>query len=506
MAHRLPALAIGLLLIVAGVLPAAAAKRVALVIGNNAYEHVPRLEKAVNDADAMARTLQGAGFSVVKATDLARREMNFSMQKFVSQVEPGDVAMLFFAGHGVEIRGENFLLPIDIPDAGPGQEDFVKGEAISLTEVLQRLKRRKAQVNIVILDACRNNPFQTSSGRSVGGTRGLARVNSPKGTFVMYSADAGEEALDKLSKNDTSRNSVFTRTLIPILKRPGLDLVSIARETRRAVRKLALGVSHQQTPAYYDAVLGDFYFTPGDGSAPVERPSSGNPPASGMSQGEAFNLAKELNTIEGWELYLSNFPDGVRAEFVKLRLKKLRQAALTPKDNPAGKQKESSGFDPDDPDCGHPHGQWRVSGVSSNDFLNMRRGPSTTYDKIDRIPYYATGLGKVECEGAWCRVRYKCKVGWVTTRYLRETNISPDKGGNILHFRVAAKELKVRHGGNRGHRVVWRVPGGQDDLTVRWCGKADRRGDVWCIVGWKGREGWARARFLRNTVTGKKPK
>ena len=174
---KLSAFALTLLILALGALPAFALKRVALVVGNNAYEHVAPLEKAVNDADAMTRALEGRGFSVIRAVNLSRRDMNRAMQKFVSRIEPGDVAMLFYAGHGVEIRGENFLLPVDIPNAGPGQEDFVKGEAISLSDVLERLKRRKAQLNIVILDACRDNPFQTASSRGVGGTRGLARVS-----------------------------------------------------------------------------------------------------------------------------------------------------------------------------------------------------------------------------------------------------------------------------------------------------------------------------------------
>lgn len=501
MTRRLSVLCLGLFLLILSMSPVSAANRVALVVGNDAYSHVPRLEKAVNDADAMALALEGRGFQVIKAVNLSRREMNLAMQKFVSQIEPGDVAMLFYAGHGVEIRGENFLLPVDIPNAGPGQEDFVKGEAISLSDVLQRLKRRKAQLNIVILDACRDNPFQTASSCGVGGSRGLARVNSPRGTFVMYSADAGEQALDKLNDGDTNRNSVFTRTLIPFLKRPGLDLVSIARETRRAVRKLALSVSHQQTPAYYDAVLGDFYFTPGSGKPGPDVPS---PPAAQMSKVEAFELAKEMNTIESWELYVSNFPSGVRAEFVKLRLQKLRQAALQKKpEPPKEKPSKSEAFGPD---CGHPHGQWRVAGVQSNDFLNMRRGPNTSSEKVDRLPYSATGIGKLECESGWCRVRYKCKVGWVTTKYLRESAPAAVRDGSILLFRVAgSRGLKVRNGPGRQHRAVWSVPAGKDDLFVRHCSPRNPRGDVWCIVNRNGREGWARARFLENTVTGEPP-
>ncbi|NNE24639.1 MAG: caspase family protein [Rhizobiales bacterium] len=283
---------------------AMAEKRVALVIGNDNYDNVTRLQKAVNDAKAMAGTLRQLGFGVTEASNVARRDMNFAVHQFVNQIEPGDVAMVFFAGHGVEISGENFLLPTDIPDAGPGQEGFVKAESIGLNDILTRLKSKKARLNVIILDACRNNPF-SSAGRSLGATRGLARIAAPNGTFVMYSADAGEAALDRLNDNDENPNSVFTRTLIPLMQKPGLDLVNIAREARRQVRQLALGVSHQQTPAYYDAVLGAFYFSGNRSAAslPQDRASPSTPIAAD------YKLAQEIGTRKGWQAFLDRHGD-----------------------------------------------------------------------------------------------------------------------------------------------------------------------------------------------------
>ncbi|MEM7428662.1 MAG: caspase family protein [Pseudomonadota bacterium] len=321
-----------LVLITVAAGPSLAAKRVALVIGNNAYEHVTPLLKAANDAETMAGTLARTGFAVTKVIDAPRRAMNLAVQKFVNQIEPGDVAMVFFAGHGVEIRGENFLLPTDIPDAAPGQEDFVTGEAISLNAVLDRLKRRQAQLNIVILDACRNNPFQSTGSRSLGASRGLARVNAPKGTFVMYSADAGEEALDRLGNSDSSPNSVFTRTLVPMLERPGVNLVTLARETRRQVRKLARGVSHEQTPAYYDAVLGDFYFTPG--GAKPEPPVS---PPSADTAGDIetdYQLVQKIGSRLAWEAFIEKYagqPDNFYVRLAKAALQKLAVGVTPPK-------------------------------------------------------------------------------------------------------------------------------------------------------------------------------
>ncbi len=244
--------------------PPALAARLALVIGNDKYTEVTKLEKAGNDASAMAGVLKELGFDVSLALDATRREMNSAIQEFVSSVNPGDTALVFYAGHGVEIDGENYLLPIDTPDASGGQADFIAAEAIGLDDLLSRLRDRNAQLNIIVLDACRNNPFSGKGTRSLGGSQGLARISAPQGTFVMYSADVGEAALDRLGNKDTDQNSVFTRTLIPLLKKPGLDLVDTAREVRRKVRDLASTIRHNQTPAYYDAVLGDFFFSQKD--------------------------------------------------------------------------------------------------------------------------------------------------------------------------------------------------------------------------------------------------
>ena len=241
--------------------PTLAQKRLALVVGNDNYENVTKLRKAANDARGIGETLSNLGFEVTTVTNSTRREMNRTLQTFKNSIGEGDIALFFFAGHGVEIEGENYLLPIDVPDAKSDQLEFIKSETIRLNTVLSELRSKKSRLNLVILDACRNNPFSGSAGRSLGGRKGLARISAPQGTFVMYSADVGETALDRLSDDDGNPNSIFTRTLIPLMKTPGFDLVDTAREIRRRVRKLALTVSHDQTPAYYDAVLGDFFFT-----------------------------------------------------------------------------------------------------------------------------------------------------------------------------------------------------------------------------------------------------
>ena len=253
-----------LLLLVVAHGSAGAEARLALVIGNDDYANITRLKKAVNDANAVGEKLSGMGFEVTFATNVARRDMNRAIQNFVSAVKPGDVAMLFYAGHGIEIGGKNYLLPVDVPDADAGGAGFIEAESVALDDILERLRERDARLNIVVLDACRNNPFANGRTRGLGSRGGLARISAPQGTFVMYSADIGETALDRLGDDDSNPNSVFTRTLIPLMGRSDLDLVDTAREVRRQVRRLAQSVRHDQTPAYYDAVLGEFRFAEDD--------------------------------------------------------------------------------------------------------------------------------------------------------------------------------------------------------------------------------------------------
>ena len=239
---------------------AEARERVALVIGNNAYQNVSVLQKAVNDAASVASSLEAQGFAVMMATDLERREMNRAITRFTSAINPGDVAFIFYAGHGVEIDGENYLLPIDIPDARSGDEDFVKAEAIGLSRLLDRVRAVGATINIAIIDACRDNPFDRVGRRSLGGTRGLSRIVAPEGLFVIFSAGAGQSALDGLGPDDDNPNSVFTRALLPLLSEPDLSIRELAIRLRREVNALASIVSHRQVPAYYDEMIGHFSF------------------------------------------------------------------------------------------------------------------------------------------------------------------------------------------------------------------------------------------------------
>ena len=139
--------------------PAHAGKRVALVIGNNDYEHVPALKKAVNDAEAISQELARLGFDVVSAENVGRRAMSRAMVELESKIETGDTALIYFAGHGFAVDGTNYLLPIDVPEAGPGEEGLVRDASFAASGLSDRLQEKGAATVILILDVCRDNPF-----------------------------------------------------------------------------------------------------------------------------------------------------------------------------------------------------------------------------------------------------------------------------------------------------------------------------------------------------------
>lgn len=252
------AVACVLALLVAG--PASAAKRVALVIGNDDYRNVPRLQKAVNDARTIGDALKTLGFQVMVAENQTRVAFSQSLLAFDTTIEPGDTAFFFYAGHGFEIAGQNYLLPIDVPAATEGQEELVRDASIMADRIIDRLQNRGARTAILVLDACRNNPFERRGVRALAGRGGLAPMTTlPEGVFSIFSAGPRQTALDRLSDNDSNLNSVFTRVFVKQLLDPGDNLVQVAQRTRRAVSEMADTIGHKQVPVYFDQMVDDVF-------------------------------------------------------------------------------------------------------------------------------------------------------------------------------------------------------------------------------------------------------
>ena len=312
-----------------------AEKRVALVIGNNAYASLgaeEQLQKAVNDAHAVGDALEQLGFEVARGENLSRVDMLSKLIATAGKVGPGDLAVFFYAGHGVSLDGANYLLPADIPSAEAGGESLIELSAIPEATVIETLKRRGVRVAMIVLDACRNNPFSQGGTRAFGGTtRGLARPPDPaQGVFGLYSAGYGEQALDRLSDADDDPNSVFTRVLVPALRKPGLSLLDIAYEVNEEVARLAETIGHEQHPAHYDqARARDLFLTIAPKAPPTTAVAA---PDADCSLAEAhYREAREIGTRAALQDHIRRFGNCAFAGLAEERIA-LFETTLAPND------------------------------------------------------------------------------------------------------------------------------------------------------------------------------
>lgn len=313
-----------------GTLPEAhAQKRVALVVGIDRYYNLrpdAQLKKARGDASSIAQALRDIGFEVIVKHDLTRSAFNVQWQEFLNTLAPGDTAAFFFAGHGIELSGLNYLLPSDVPNVRPGRDELLRRESLSLQEFLADLRERGTRLNLVILDACRDNPFEQLPGRSIGGARGLAMNEPPEGTFIMFSAGTGESALDRLSDTDSDPNSIYTRLLLPLIKAPDLSLTDVAEQVRTDVRELAESVRHRQTPAYYSQVLGRVCLAGGDcNQQPIAAPTAA--PVVLSEAAEAWDRIRESTNIALLDAFAQRFDGSFYADLARAKQEEVRRKA-----------------------------------------------------------------------------------------------------------------------------------------------------------------------------------
>ena len=229
--------------------PHASAKRIALVVGNGSYQHLPALRNTANDANAIARSLEYANFEVTKLIDADLISMKRAFLAFGRAMrEDVEATFIFYAGHGVQVSGENYLMPVD---ANVSFEDEVAIEGVNANDFLRVLNGSRGAVNIVVLDACRNNPFPSSI-RSA--TAGLAPVLAPRGTLIAYSTAPGSVAWD-----GGGEHSDFTAALAETMRMPGLEIAQVFRKVRGRVLERTDG---KQTPWESSSIIGEFYFVP----------------------------------------------------------------------------------------------------------------------------------------------------------------------------------------------------------------------------------------------------
>jgi uncharacterized caspase-like protein len=286
-----------------GLASASAENRIALVIGNSAYRTVSALPNPANDAKAMTELLRSAGFQVVAAPDLTQADMRQVIGDFATEVGksgPDTVVLVFYAGHGVQIDGENFLVPVDIHVTS---ESDVALQAVRLTDLMNTLASLPSKTRIVMLDACRNNPFSEIN-KTTG--RGLAIVDAPAGSIVSYSTSPGAEAED-----GTGADSPYTTALLTVAKEPGLPIEQAFKKIRLSVHEATEG---RQTPWESTSLSTDFSFFPGGtGARPSPKPA---PQAAqtvdvwrkqiqGKPAREAYEIVLRADTVEAYEAFIA---------------------------------------------------------------------------------------------------------------------------------------------------------------------------------------------------------
>jgi uncharacterized caspase-like protein len=238
-------------------------QRIALVIGNGNYKYNP-LVNPVNDANDMAAALKKCNFTVIKTINATRREMRQSIRRFGEAIIESDaVGLFYYSGHAIQVEGENYLVPIG---AGVYREDEVEDECLRVSSVLRKMETARNRLNIIVLDACRDNPF---GGGFRSSTRGLAKMDAPVGSIFAFSTAPGSVAAD-----GTGRNGLYTSVLLKHMFTPNLEIGQLFRRVRIEVMAAS---ENKQVPWESSCLTGNFYFNPGRGISVLDRPK---PPAS----------------------------------------------------------------------------------------------------------------------------------------------------------------------------------------------------------------------------------
>jgi hypothetical protein len=301
-----------------------AESRIALVIGNSAYTHTTPLTNPRNDAELIAATLTQVGFSVTTILDADQGTMKRALVDFGRLLRSSNaVGLFYYAGHGVQMKGENYLIPVD---ANITDEAEIPIATVNVNEFLATMERAQGPINIVILDACRNNPFP-SSGR--GGTRGLAPLDAPGGTYIAYATAPGQVALD----GDTS-NSPYTRALASSITTPAIPIEEVFKRSRKLVQQQT---GSQQTPWETSSITGEFFFVPPANESGHTPPSSDSEPDRNVELAFWASI-KDSDRREPFQAYLAQYPNGPFAALAQLKIDEIEARAQQQQENPTGNE------------------------------------------------------------------------------------------------------------------------------------------------------------------------
>lgn len=317
---------------------AQAERRVALVIGNSNYENAGKLTNPKNDAEAVSAALKRLGFEVLTGIDTDIQKMISLVRDFSKALEGADVALFYYAGHGLQVDGNNYLAPIDADLSDRADLDF---GTVKLSSVMRQMNRQGA-ANLVFLDACRDNPLAKTLARSLASSsrsatigRGLARVEASVGTLISYATQPGNVALD-----GTDGHSPFTKALLKHIETPGLDVSTMMIRVRQDVIK---ATEQKQVPWDHSSLTGQFYFVPREETevAAVDLTTDNNRSANNGTTRAAqtrlqaeqsamelafWNTVKDTNDPDLLQTYIDRFPDGVYANLARVLKNRARAA------------------------------------------------------------------------------------------------------------------------------------------------------------------------------------
>ena len=530
-------------------LPAHAQDKVALVIGNASYKNSTPLANPVNDARAVAEKLTSIGFEVALYEDLSGQAFRVALGAFSEKALNADLAIVFYAGHAIEMQGKNYLIPIDAEMKSEATAQF---ETITLDQMLQAVRSAR-QLGMVMLDACRNNPFATTMVRSNGtrgDSRGLASVSveGETGLVVSFAAEAGNTADD----GDGS-HSPYTSALLEVLDQPGLEVGRMFRSVRAKVKTATNGkqvpIEQMQLPDQ------DIYLVAGAVVAPViaattttasadPAPAPADDPLliylAALKSGDraaiedfirrypdhpravdaravvadiaetdfwADTLAK--NTEAGFRTYLLGFPQGrysVEATNRIAALAMVPEPIPVPQPDPASDPVLAAA--PDRGSCPVQTGEWSVKGIATDDTLFVRSGPGTSNAEIGELAYNATGISVTACEGKWCEVQYGCIAGFASAKYLTDDDVNAASSDFSGVFSVvdhpANEKLNIRSGPGEQYDVVAELVHDATGVMVTDCQTVDNYDYRWCNLAWNQVSGWGYGRYLQDSQ-GQKP-
>jgi len=287
----------------------AAAKRLALVLGNSDYKAQSKLANPVNDATDIARRLEGLGFEVLLRTDAGRREMARAITEFRQRIEPEDDVVVFYAGHGMQVDGRNYLIPVDLE---ADSEEEVAFNAVEVDRLLRLLETAGSRTNVVILDACRNNPFER---KTRGRSQGLAAVDAGRGTLIAYATAPGSVAADG---DAGARNSPYTASLLAALDAPGLKVEEVFKQVARGVVEQT---RDRQLPWISSNLIGDLVINttvvvapPGEAERQVE-----------LAFWDSVKGSADRTELEA---YLAKYPEGAFAALARNRIEGLKSGVI----------------------------------------------------------------------------------------------------------------------------------------------------------------------------------